>query len=629
MATLGAMRSASDYDSVTTKSIKRALDLYASELDYELPPAVRVKTSDPLPEIIPHVNIENRSVGDFVSPHIEVSAIEEIAPLQPDYGHRLIANLIDQRAREDPQRPIWSIPRSSNLADGFRDISYGQVAQAINRAAWWIDENVGKSTTFETLAYMGPPDLRYAVLTVAAQKTGHTAFFSSLWNSTDAHLHLLESANCQVFITPATLSPTVISILAKRPMRILIIPELDDLLYGPPVETYRYEKTFEEGRHDPFVSCHTSGSTGFPKLITPTQGTMAACDAFQDLPAKGYPPTFVEAIRGKRVLAGVPSFHSAGLFLRLAMPVYYDTTAVEGPLTPLTADVAHEMHKYGNIDISILRPAVWEEIADNPEYLDQLSSLEYAMNGACAMPKDLGDKIATKTSVMTFIGSTEAMLLPTEYPDKEDWQYFPFSESMGAEFRHYHEDLYEMVTVRNSKYSDYQSVFFTFPEKQEYSMKDLYSPHPIKSGLWMYRGRADDVIVLMDGKKMHPTALEGIISSQPDIRSAMVLGQARLKPALLLEGKNVLLVATEDQKESLLDRIWPTVERANRRYTEALRITRDHVLFTTAGKPMVRTGKGSVQRINTLLEYEEEVDVFYDAIVSEEKACEQSLVKDF
>lgn len=171
---MGVLRSASEYDPAATKSVKRALNLCASELDYELPPAVKVKISNSEPECIPRVNVEPRIVGDFVSPDVTVPAAEETAPLQPDYGHRLIATLIDQRAQEEPHRPFWSIPHSSALADGFQNISYGQVARAINRAAWWIDENVGKSTTFETLAYMGPPDLRYAVLTVAAQKTGHT-----------------------------------------------------------------------------------------------------------------------------------------------------------------------------------------------------------------------------------------------------------------------------------------------------------------------------------------------------------------------------------------------------------------------------------------------------------------------
>ena len=400
-------------------------------------------------------------------------------------------------------------------------------------------------------------------------------------------------------------------------MRILVISELDDLLFGPPVETYPYQKTFEEARYDPFVACHTSGSTGFPKLIIPTHGTMAACDAFQNFPAKGYPPTFVEAMKGKRVFAGVPPFHGAGICLRLAMPIYYDCTAVEGPLVPLTADVVNEVHKHGNVSISILRPAIWEGIAENPEYLDQLSSLEYAMNVACVLPKDLGDTIATKTSLMSFMGATEAMILPVEYPDKEDdWQYWSFSQCMGAEFRHFHEDLYEMVMVRNPQYRDYQAVFFTFPEKQEYRMKDLYSPHPTKPGLWMYRGRADDVIVLMDGKKMHPTTMETIISRHPDVRSAMVFGQARLKLALLLEARDPSASVTADDKERLLDCIWPTVERANQMYGDAFAISRDHILFTAPGKPMVKTGKGGVQRIDTMARYEDEIDSFYKAVTS-------------
>ena len=173
MATLGVIRSASGYDPAVTPSIKRALDLYASELDYELPPAVKVKTNPEL-DCILRSDVGVKCAEDPAPPEVEVSVGKKDACLQPDYGHRLIPSLIDIRAQEDPQRPVWSIPCSSNLADGFRDINYGQIAQAINRTAWWVDENVGRSTTFETLAYMGPPDLRYAILTVAAQKTGHT-----------------------------------------------------------------------------------------------------------------------------------------------------------------------------------------------------------------------------------------------------------------------------------------------------------------------------------------------------------------------------------------------------------------------------------------------------------------------
>lgn len=50
-----------------------------------------------------------------------------------------------------------------------------------------------------------------------------------------------------------------------------------------------------------------------------------------------------------------------------------------------------------------------------------------------------------------------------------------------------------------------------------------------------------------------------------------------------------------------------------------------HVLYCA----MVETGKGSIQRINTLLESGKVINRFYNAVVGQEKAGEESLVKDF
>lgn len=93
--------------------------------------------------------------------------------IQNQYGRRLIPNLIDDFAENTPFRPFCSVPYSCNPKDGFRDVSFEEVAAAINKFAWWIESRFGKSQTFQPLAYIGPPDLRYALLTVAAQKTGH------------------------------------------------------------------------------------------------------------------------------------------------------------------------------------------------------------------------------------------------------------------------------------------------------------------------------------------------------------------------------------------------------------------------------------------------------------------------
>lgn len=93
----------------------------------------------------------------------------------PGYGHRIISSLIDDYARETPHRCFCSLPRTTRVEDGFRDITYAILANAINRMAWWIQEKLGRNEEHETLAYVGPPDLRYIALTIAAQKTGYKA----------------------------------------------------------------------------------------------------------------------------------------------------------------------------------------------------------------------------------------------------------------------------------------------------------------------------------------------------------------------------------------------------------------------------------------------------------------------
>ena len=172
MATVSVTLSEPECEHAATKSIKRPLHSYTTE--YEPPPAVKIKPTNPLNRSFLPASISAGPAEDSAFSDTEVSNTKEISSVQTNYGHRLIPQLIDERARLNPQGSVWSVPKSSNLADGFRDISYGQVARAINRVAWWIDEQIGKSTTFEKLAFIGPSDLRYSILTIAAQKTGHT-----------------------------------------------------------------------------------------------------------------------------------------------------------------------------------------------------------------------------------------------------------------------------------------------------------------------------------------------------------------------------------------------------------------------------------------------------------------------
>jgi hypothetical protein len=81
--------------------------------------------------------------------------------------------ILDQTANTDPQKIAYSVAKTVDPWDGFRDINFGELAAAVNRAAWWLDAKFGKSDSFETLAYLAPGDLRYPILTIAASKVGY------------------------------------------------------------------------------------------------------------------------------------------------------------------------------------------------------------------------------------------------------------------------------------------------------------------------------------------------------------------------------------------------------------------------------------------------------------------------
>ena len=88
-----------------------------------------------------------------------------------DYGRRLIPTLVDEIAHSDPQRPFISIAKSPDLKDGFEDITYAFFARAVNRCAWWMQKELGESKTPRPLLYLGPLDLRYLLIILAAAKT--------------------------------------------------------------------------------------------------------------------------------------------------------------------------------------------------------------------------------------------------------------------------------------------------------------------------------------------------------------------------------------------------------------------------------------------------------------------------
>lgn len=110
--------------------------------------------------------------------------------------------------------------------------------------------------------------------------------FLSPRNSTGGALAVLEAAKCDIWVKPCEQPylPLVEGFLQQRPMKLLDIPEIDELLDAESAESFPYNKTFDEASQDPFCVLHTSGSTGVPKPISWSHGLIGTMDAVRLLP---------------------------------------------------------------------------------------------------------------------------------------------------------------------------------------------------------------------------------------------------------------------------------------------------------------------------------------------------------
>ena len=276
----------------------------------------------------------------------------------------------------------------------------------------------------------------------------------------------------------------------------------------------------------------------------------------------------------------------------------------------MSVDTAIALIKVTQATMAILPPSTLDDISRQPSLLETLASLNYVMAAGGAVPKPAGDVIKAKTKILNMLGTTETGAYSQIEVDQEDWSYIHFSPSVGADFRHYSGDEYELVVTRKEQFRHLQPVFDLFPDLPEFSSKDLFSKHPTKPDLWLYHGRSDDVITFLNGEKTNPISMEGSVSSHPDIRSALVIGQGRFEASLLVEPRQSGPLSINDRAQ-LIEKLWPIIQKANSQCPAHARVSKSHVLFTTPEKPMSRAGKGTVQRRLTIESYSAELDALY------------------
>ncbi|KAL8949996.1 MAG: hypothetical protein Q9222_003939 [Ikaeria aurantiellina] len=484
-------------------------------------------------------------------------------PKEPKYGSRLLPQVLDALAISDADRIYASVPKSTDLADGFRNLTMLQMATAVNHLAWWLDLQLGKSSTFETISYLGPPDIRYAIIFLAAVKCGYKVLFPSPRNTTQINNSLLDQTHCSKFLASPEVFPIVDKLQEERKgLQICPVPSLDEMLVDKS-KHYPYDKDYASAKWDPMVVLHSSGSTGKPSDL---EGGTREID----------------------------------------LPQEYRSPLHSPSNKPSTGQTAAEIMRQFKLRALFCPPNIYEQLLQESDALDLAKSLDFVMYAGGPLTNMTGTALSKVTDVCGFYGSTEAGPAQALVPPREDWDTLEWHPLYGADMQPSDDDAYELVLHRNPKLEGVRGLSCNFPDVETWHTKDLFKPHATKKSLWRFHGRTDDIIVLSNGEKFNPVPSEAVINSHSSVSAALIVGQGQFQPALLIE-----LAKGDSASEFSLDDLWPTIEKANAQAQGHGRIIKTMVAVADPSKAFERAGKGTVVRKLTAEKFSEEIANLY------------------
>lgn len=314
-----------------------------------------------------------------------------------------------------------------------------------------------------------------------------------------------------------------------------------------------------------------------------------------------------------------------GMTMALQLTVFLHTIMVVGPVSlPATAQVVSQIFQHGAVEAAILPPSLLEDLCASPSSLALIRrQLKYVYFGGAPLPKAVGALISPYVKLMPAIGSTEAgpyfVEVRSNDTSPDDWSYYSFRPGMGCVFEpRTKTGLYELVFRRRPEYERWQQVFHVYPTQDEFPTKDLWAKHPTREGLWDYAGRTDDLVILSHGEDLHASKMEATIEEHADVKAALIGGEGRKKPFLILElassapgaekGSGEGPVAPDD---SVIDALWPAVEKANKLCSDYVQLSKPLTMLTSPSRPFLRTAKDTVARRDSLALYGDDISALY------------------
>ncbi|KAK7408942.1 hypothetical protein QQX98_008886 [Neonectria punicea] len=515
-----------------------------------------------------------------------------------DSSLQTVDSLIRQRALLHPHTYAISYPSS-----GTNLVHY--TIQQLDIFAWRVAKHYEEKlpvrrTSAEkpiVVAILGPSNLEYLITMLALSKLAHTvlllstripqAAIESLINITGAaaivadNRHLEISGEVQKSISALQLLEIGGRHLFEFSIEAHGDTQMDAALDGS-----------TETQNIAFI-IHSSGSTGLPKPIYQTQKSCLA----------NYATTM-----DMKAFITLPLFHNHGICNMFRAIHCRKPKFLYNASLPLAQEHLLKVMREHKFEIFYGVPYALKLLAETDEGIALLRELKIVMYGGSTCPDDLGNLLVDNgVNLVGHYGATEVGQLMTSFRPKGDkaWNYVRENDKLAPFLKWIPRGpLYECCVT-----DGWPAKVQSNQNDNSYRTKDLFEPHPTIPRAWKFICRIDDTIVLVNGEKFNPLAMEGSIRSNKKITEAVVFGAGRPYLGILIVPSQTW--AGKSNKE-ILDAIWPVVESANQSADSFARIAKGMIRLLPQDCDYPRTDKGSVIRQAFCKKFQNEIDEEYD-----------------
>ncbi|ESZ98652.1 hypothetical protein SBOR_0890 [Sclerotinia borealis F-4128] len=546
-------------------------------------------------------------------------------------ANRLLPQILEEEARNDPQRVVAMVAKMSDLSMGFDQLTAGQFLHAVDFTAHWIDSHIVSSSSAETFAFIGVQDFRYPIMEIAAMKTGNPLLLPSPRNALANTISLLTATKCSKLFYASQYSELAALIVGVLPsLETFAVPSMQDMIIKD-TESYPYTKSWDTHKDEVVLIIHTSGSTGAPKPKNCSHAHLSSVInntiLLPDVPGRTS-AGFKLLGKGNLQLCGSSFFHGSGLIMAFTTIALGSTFVCGPPDIPSSGKILHDIMKVLPIHGVINAPSVTEQLfLENSEDLgEEIAALKHICWLGGPLSQKTGDFIVSHTNAVLWqvFGSTETGLLPLLVPPKSHWSCIEFHPQFSPELEPITPDslLCEVVVHR---YTDptlawSQPVFYMAPDQTQWRTRDILrrydGPIPDEVGpLWKFENRIDDLIILSNAHKVNPVHIEILLQSHPLLNGCLVFGEGKINCGILLEPKE----GSELTEDDLIALVWPEIEKANATVPEHARVERGLVVVVKNNKRFERAAKGTIVRSACVKAYNTEIDDLYADFVSRKR----------